>query len=141
MTMRRAPGVLALSVLLAIAGCGGSPSPASHSPTPSAGRTGPKVSAGTVLPEALKFARCSPTEAGTWAAAGVLINPTDKTLSFDISIHIGPADGKPGPAYVKRIDDAAPGKKITWSVPSVPAASPAGPCQIRVQVGKETKAS
>lgn len=126
---------MALAGLVAVAACGGSPKSAD-----SAGKddksTLPALSAGTVQPDALGSAHCTLEPDGAWHANGTVRNAKTSTLSFDVRIHVGPADGKTGPAHVQRVDDVKPGKEVPWSVPNVTVQDPAGPCQIQVAIAK-----
>jgi hypothetical protein len=125
--------LIALVCLAVLAACGGSPE------TPEAKddkSTLPTISAGTVLPDALTEAHCVREASGDWRASGTVKNTTPARRDLDVRIHIGPADGKDGPAQVKLIRDVKPGKSVEWSVLRVVADNPAGPCQIQVAVAK-----
>jgi hypothetical protein len=125
-----------LAGLAILTACGGSPDPQASVKNKDDKSTLPALSVGTVQPDALGSAHCTLEPDGAWHANGTVKNTSTKTLSFDVRIHVGPADGKSGPAHVQRVDEVKPGKEVPWSVPNVTAADPAGPCQIQVAVAK-----
>lgn len=128
--------LIAFAVVAVLSACGGSPSPSDTDQSKGDKSTLPRISAGTVMPEALAAAHCSSNEDGRWKANGSVKNPTDRKLSFEVLIHVGPANGKDGRAHVQAVDDLKPGKSADWSVSNVSADDPDGPCQIQVRVAK-----
>jgi len=127
---------VALIGLVALAACGATPEKSAGDEGKDDKSTLPTVSAGTVVPDALTAAHCVRESNGAWRASGTVKNATTKKLDLDVRIHVGPADGKNGPAHVKLVRDVKPGKSVDWSVLKVTADNPAGPCQIQVAVAK-----
>jgi hypothetical protein len=127
---------MALVGLVVLAACGGKPATTADDGKKDDTSALPTVSAGTVLPDALREAHCVRTSKGSWRANGTVENTTTRKRDLDVRIHIGPANGKEGPAHVKSISDLKAGKSAEWSVLKVTADDPAGPCQIQVAVAK-----
>jgi hypothetical protein len=134
MHVRRA--LIAISALAVLTACGGSPSTSGNDQPNDDKSTLPTVSAGTVMTDALTEAHCVRDKDDRWQASGRVKNTADKKLSFEVRIHIGPADGKEGRAHVQLVDDLKPGKSVEWSVDKVTTDDADGPCQIQVRVAK-----
>lgn len=156
--MSRTRSVAVAAVLLCgLAACGG------PAPTQKAAETGPEgatIKAGALVPEALVDARCAPDAAGAWSASGALTNRTARTMSYDVIVQLGAANGQPSTAYVKRVSDVRAGKTADFTVaitgavtgdatddatggatggatdPTVDRA-PAGPCRIQVRTAPD----
>jgi hypothetical protein len=92
------------------------------------------IGPGTVMADALTEAHCARGADGTWVANGVIKNTTKQTRSFDVNIYVGPADGKAAVAQVVTVKKLAAGKSAPWKAGAVQAASPDGPCYIRVRI-------
>lgn len=128
--------VVAIAVLVsALAACGHDGESAKPSPTAKA--TLPSVSGGTVMTKALTIAHCAHSSTGVWSASGRLHNPTKKKLSVDVIVHVGPPNGSPSTAHVKRVSNIGPDKTVPWAIAVVETNYPAGPCQIQVRVAKK----
>jgi hypothetical protein len=134
--MRTRLALLSVLVIPAlVAGCGGVPK-VTPQPTASAGQAKPQIGPGTVMTDALTEAHCAPNGDGVWSASGVVTNTTKKAIAFDVTIHVGPPDGKDVTAHVTHVAKVPAGKSASWKSPVVEAASPGGPCHIRVRVAK-----
>jgi len=128
--------LVALSALAVLTACAG-PTSAPGKDQPQADKsTLPTVSAGTVMTDALTEAHCVRDKDDRWQASGRVKNTADRKLSFEVRIHVGPADGKEGRAHVQLVDDVEPGKSADWSVDKVATDDADGPCQIQVRVAK-----
>jgi hypothetical protein len=119
-----------------LGGCAAAQRDLAPKPTASAGQATPQIGPGTVMTDALTAAHCARTAKGAWSASGTIKNTTKKPLAFDVTIYVGPPDDKRGTAHVTHVPTVAAGKSATWVSPVVQAASPAGPCHIRVSVAK-----
>lgn len=130
--MTRMPMVAA--VLLALGACGGQ-RPATTQPTPEPQE--PTVSAGALVPNALVDVRCAPDAAGAWSASGRLENTTKQPMSFDVVVHLGPVDGQPATAHVKRVRDVAAGKSQDFTVTITEDTASTGPCHVQVRAAAD----
>lgn len=123
--------------MVLLAGCAAAPEVKPNaSTTPAA----PKVGPGTVLPDALVAAQCTPgatpETAGMWDASGTVKNTTDKKQDLEVLIHVGPPGGGAVQAHVVAVAGLAKDKTADWSAPGITPADPNGPCFIRVRVAK-----
>lgn len=128
--MRTAP-LVAAAALAALAGCTGVSSPGG---TPT---TSPSVSVepvtGQSVPEALRSFTCRADDEGVWSAQGMVANLSSSTHTYAVTAQVGPADGQATTAKQVRVT-VSPRSKEPFSLTKLPAASPDGPCHLRVQV-------
>src|SRR5687768_7332346 len=106
MRMRTAAG---FALVLALTACGGGDAKpkgeASDAPAKKAAMGGalPNVADGTSMPEALSAFVCERDDKGDWKASGAVTNRSKAPVSFQVTVHVGNADGQGAPASTKRI--------------------------------------
>jgi hypothetical protein len=122
-------------LMLCLAGCGLQQPGAKNPPKPDE-----TAAAGVPVPEALVNARCTPDPQGVWSAYGAVRNPTKKTASYEVVVHVGPTNGEDATAVVAEVSDVAPGKTAEFTVAAIQAATPEGPCHIQVRTAKSEQA-
>src|SRR5688500_10366019 len=97
-----------LVLMLALSGCGLGDDAPKAKPKPAATKAAmdgalPNVAEGRSMPEALSDFACEKDDGGTWAASGAVTNRSSKPVSFQVTVHVGTADGQGAPASTKRI--------------------------------------
>lgn len=129
---------LGLALGLVLAGCGGpaadDDAPAPEPPGVANGDSGPSTGApdGEPVPEALRRFRCERDGDGVWSASGRVRNPGSQTRDFQVTVHVGPADGATAPARTTRLVEVPAEKSTTFRLAGVEAASAQGPCHVQV---------
>jgi hypothetical protein len=131
----RIPVAAALALVVALGGCGGSDEPAEPTATKTAE---PKPSAsiavetGKPAPQDLASFRCAADAKGRWNAVAIVSNTTKKAQDYQITVHVGPAEGEASPARTQSIGRINAGGSVTVRVLKIPAAAPDGPCQVQL---------
>jgi hypothetical protein len=123
------------ALTLALTACGGGTPTADPSDKPTkAALEGalPNVSGGTVVPSALQEFTCRRDDKGTWTASGAVVNASKKAISFQVTAHVGPADGSGAKARTKRIAAIQPKGSVRFDLGEIEAASADGPCHVQV---------
>ena len=137
--------VLAVALLLVLAGCGGSSdkAPTATDSTPSAAITGapgttPTLQAprGVPAPEALSRFSCAKNSNGRWTASGYVSNAGKNKATYRVTVYVGPAAGGAGKAKTKEVTDVAAGGSVGFVVGAIPAPKAGGPCHVQVLVGR-----
>ena len=127
----RIAALAAVGVLAVLSGCTGVSSPGG---TPT---TSPSVSVepvtGQSVPEALWGFTCQADDEGVWSAEGTVVNLSSSTHTYAVTAQVGPADGQTTTAKQVRVT-VSPRSKAPFSLSKLPAASPDGPCHLRVLV-------
>ena len=128
--------LVAVSALtLALTACGGGTPTADPSDEPTkAALDGalPTVSEGVLVPGALEEFTCRRDDNGTWTASGAVVNASKKATSFQITAHVGPADGSGVKARTKRIAAIQAKGSVRFDLGELEAGSPDGPCHVQV---------
>jgi len=85
---------------------------------------------GTPVPEALSKFQCV-EEKKSWTATGYVENSGKKAASFQVTVHVGAADGEPQAARTMRLSNVAAGGSVSFEVTKVPSQGD-GPCHVQV---------
>jgi hypothetical protein len=131
-----------LALVLALTACGGDATPDAKS-TPKATSTPakkvaldgslPQVAEGQPVPDALREFVCTRNEKkGTWRATGAVVNDTKKPATFQVTAHVGPADGQGAAARTKRIASVQAHGSVRFDLGAIESRSPDGPCHVQV---------
>jgi hypothetical protein len=126
-----------LALMLALAACGGGDEPkskASGSPSPKVAMAGslPRVPEGRPVPAALTEFVCTRDDKGNWTASGAVVNDTKKSTSFQVTAHVGPADGQGAAARTKRIAAVQAHGSVRFDLGTIESRSDGGPCHVQV---------
>jgi hypothetical protein len=132
--------VVALALTFALSACGvGSDSAEKPSKGASTSRAKqaldaslPQVSDGTPVPAALSGFECTRDDKGTWRASGAVTNDTKKSRTFQVTVHVGPADGEGAAARTKRIAAVQTHGSVRFDLGTIESRSPDGPCHVQV---------
>jgi hypothetical protein len=132
------------ALVLALAGCGGGDPEAKASKTEvkKVAMDGalPRVAEGTPVPEALSDFRCEPDDPSTgsgrsegqWSASGVVSNGTDRPVTFQVTVHVGPVDGQTAKAQTRRVSSVQQNGSVGFELDELDARSADGPCHVQV---------
>lgn len=125
-----------VALVLALGACGGGADPrpkATASPAAEKAMDGalPQVPDGVPVPGALTDFTCERMEE-KWTASGAVSNTTKKPTSFQVTVHVGPADGQGTAARTKRISAVQPNGSVGFELDEIEARSPVGPCHVQV---------
>jgi hypothetical protein len=131
--------VAVLALMLALGACGGGENPsakptkASTSPAKQAlDASLPQVADGTPVPAALSGFECTRDDKSTWRASGAVTNDGKKPRTFQVTVHVGPADGQGAAARTKRITAVQPHGSVRFDLGTIESRSPDGPCHVQV---------
>lgn len=141
--------VVAVVLLLVLAGCGGggsepdatpktavkTSSKASTSPPPAVEPT-TAIPKGTPTPEALSDFRCEQDAEGDWNSTGVLSNSKKNPVTYQVTVFIGQATGGEERAKTKQIPNVTAGGSVTFGIGKIPAPQDGGPCHVQVLATK-----
>ncbi|MGI9083873.1 MAG: hypothetical protein ACR2FE_01105 [Aeromicrobium sp.] len=101
----------------------------------------PQIPDGEPAPAALSDFTCSrdddpSTGSGdakdTWSASGAVSNGTKKPATFQVTVHVGPADGRGAAARTKRITAVQPKGSVSFDLGDIESRSSDGPCHVQV---------
>ncbi|MFI5430197.1 hypothetical protein [Aeromicrobium sp. UC242_57] len=138
--------VVAVALLLVLAGCGGGSSEPAATPSATTAATSSATDAtpttepttatpkGTPAPEALSEFRCEQDAEGRWNASGVLSNSGKAKVTYQVTIYIGQATGGEERARTKQVPSVAPDGSVEFTIKNVPAPKSGGPCHVQVLV-------
>ena len=129
----RSAAVLAL--MLALTACGGGDAkPKDDAPTKKVAMDGalPNVANGISVPEALSDFVCKRDDKGTWTASGAVTNRTKEPVTFQVTVHVGSADGQGAPASTKRISSVQKNGSVGFELDEIETGSPDGACHVQV---------
>lgn len=134
MRMRSA---VVLALMLALTACGGDAEPkadASKAAAKKAAMDGalPNVADGRSMPEALSDFVCDRDDKGTWKASGAVTNRSKEPVSFQVTVHVGTADGQGAPASTKRISSVQKNGSVGFELDEIETRSPDGACHVQV---------
>ena len=132
----RSAAVLAL--MLALTACGGGDAKpqaeASSAAAKKAAMDGalPNVADGRSIPEALSDFVCKRDDKGTWKASGAVTNRAKEPVSFQVTVHVGSADGQGAPASTKRISSVQKNGSVGFELDEIETRAPDGACHVQV---------
>ena len=132
----RSAAVLAL--LLALTACGGGdakPKPeASDPPAKKVAMGGalPNVAEGVPVPGVLSDFVCKRDDKGDWQATGAVTNRTKDPVTFQVTVHVGNADGQGAPASTKRISSVQKNGSVGFEIDEIETDAPDGDCHVQV---------
>ena len=132
----RSAAVLAL--MLALTACGGGDAKpkaeASDAPAKKAAMGGalPNVADGVPVPEALSDFVCTKDDKDNWKASGAVTNRSNEPVSFQVTVHVGSADGQGAPASTKRISSVQKNGSVGFELDEIETGSPDGACHVQV---------
>jgi hypothetical protein len=135
MRMRSA---VVLALVLALTACGGGDAKpraeASNAPAKKAAMGGalPNVADGTSTPEALSDFVCKRDDKGTWKASGAVTNRSKESVSYQVTVHVGSADGQGAPASTKRISSVQKNGSVGFELDEIETKTPDGRCHVQV---------
>jgi hypothetical protein len=129
--------IVAAALVLALGGCGGGGDGAARASGDSVTKVAmdgalPRVAEGTPVPEALSDLRCERDEDGTWSASGVVSNHGAHPATFQVTVHVGPADGHSAPAETRRVSSVQKNGSVGFELDEIQARSVDGPCHVQV---------
>jgi hypothetical protein len=141
----RIPAAAALTLVLALGACGGGgddtgePTSTKTSATKKVAKTATPTPTATVstgtgkpAPQDLTSFRCERDSKGRWNAVAVVSNGTKKAQDYQITVHVGPAEGEPSPARTQSVGRVNAGGSVTVRVLKIPAQATDGPCQVQL---------
>lgn len=132
----RSAAVLAL--MLALTACGGGDAEpkteASDAPAKKAAMGGalPNVADGIPVPTALSEFVCKRDDKGDWTATGAVTNSTNDPVTFQVTVHVGTADGQGAPASTKRITSVQKNGSVGFEIDEIETDAPDGDCHVQV---------
>lgn len=134
MRMRSA---VVLALMLALTACGGDAEPktdASKAAAKKAAMDGalPNVADGRSMPEALSDFVCARDDKGAWKASGAVTNRSKEPVSFQVTVHVGTADGQGAPASTKHISSVQKNGSVGFELDEIETRSPDGACHVQV---------
>ena len=134
MRMRSA---VVLALMLALTACGDDAEPktdASKAAAKKAAMDGalPNVADGRSMPEALSDFVCDRDDKGTWTASGAVTNRSKEPVSFQVTVHVGTANGQGAPASTKRISSVQKNGSVGFELDEIETRSPDGACHVQV---------
>lgn len=129
-----------LALMLALAACGGGSDPGAKPTKTASSSTAkqaldaslPQVADGTPVPAALSGFECSRDDKGNWRASGAVTNDAKKAQTFQVTVHVGPADGEGAAARTKRIVAVQARGSVRFDLGTIESHSPEGPCHVQV---------
>lgn len=126
-----------LALMLALSACGLGGDAPKAKPQPAATKAAldgslPNVAEGRSMPEALTDFVCERDDKGTWSASGAVTNRTSKPVSFQVTVHVGIADGQGGPASTKRLASVQKNGSVGFELDEVESRASDGPCHVLV---------
>ena len=124
---------VAAALVVSLSACGGVPTAKPTSEPTSSALKGslPNVDGGRVVPDALREFTCTRDDKGRWTAAGAVVNTSTKATTFQVTAHVGPADGQGATARTQRIAAIQPKGSVRFDLGELQATSD-GPCHVRV---------
>ena len=107
---------------------------ASDRPSPQVALDGslPRVPEGRSVPAALTEFVCTRDDKGIWTASGAVVNDSKKSASFQVTAHVGPADGQGAAARTKRIAAVQAHGSVRFDLGKIESRSDEGPCHVQV---------
>ena len=133
--------VVALSLFLVLAACGGSdgsPAPTTSTTPAAQPAASPTIAppTGDPVPAALSQFRCDPDGAGTFQATGVLKNSTKVKVTFQVTVYVGEPNGSAQSAKTERLPNVAGGGSVDFAIATIPAPAEGGTCHVQVLTTK-----
>ena len=133
--------VLAVVIVLLLAGCGGGSETKSSKVTATKTQAQPTakptlaIPSGKPVPEALSRFRCRAASKGTWIASGYLTNATKSKVTYQVTVYVGEAAGSQEQARTQQVASVAAGGSVKFIIRKVPAPKVGGPCHVQVLAG------
>ncbi len=132
--------VLAVVVMLVLAGCGGSEAAKKPTAKPTATVTTtkaapkPTVAApiGTPAPESLSQFLCAKDAKGVWNASGTISNSGKSKATYQVTVHVGEAAGSAEQAMTKQLPNIEGRGSVKFALVKVPAPKAGGTCHVQV---------
>jgi len=128
----RSAAVLALMLALTACGGGDAKPKAEASKQAAMGGSLPNVADGIPVPEALSDFVCKRDDKGRWTASGAVTNRTKEPVSFQVTVHVGTADGQGAPASTRRITSVQKNGSVGFELDEIETGSPDGACHVQV---------
>ena len=132
----RSAAVLAL--LLALTACGGGDAkPKAEASDPPAKKVAmggalPNVAEGVPVHGVLSDFVCKRDDKGDWKATGAVTNRTKDPVTFQVTVHVGSADGQGAPASTKRISSVQKNGSVGFEIDEIETDTPDGDCHVQV---------
>ena len=129
---------MVIALMLALTACGGGDAEpktdASKAAAKKAAMDGalPNVADGRSMPEALSDFVCERDDKGTWKASGAVTNRSKEPVSFQVTVHVGAADGRGAPASTKRISSVQKNGSVGFELDEIETRTPDGACHVQV---------
>jgi hypothetical protein len=128
---------VALALVLALSACGlvdDEPKAKPEAAATKAAMDGalPNVAEGRSMPEALSDFACELDDKGTWSASGAVTNRTSKPVSFQVTVHVGTADGEGAPASTRRISSVQKNGSVGFELDKIKTRATDGLCHVQV---------
>lgn len=92
----------------------------------------PHVAGGTSMPEALSDFVCKRDGKGEWTASGAVTNRSKEPVSFQVTVHVGSADGRGAPASTKHISSVQKNGSVGFELDEIDTKTPDGACHVQV---------
>lgn len=131
--------VMAVAILILLAGCGGA-AEKTEAPDTTTAKVAAKPStatpSGKPTPAALSRFRCAKDAKGRWNASGYLANASKVQVTFQVTVYVGEAAGGAEKARTKQVPRVAPGGSVKFAIGRVPAPKEGGPCYVQVLASK-----
>ena len=134
---------MALALCLVLAGCGGGGDDTATPPkakattkvkpsaTPSAKPTR-AAPTGVPAPQALSDFQCFPDDKGIWNSTGLLENTSKKSVTYQVTVFVGQANGKDAKAMTKPYAYVRGGTSVRVELKKLPAPGDAKQCYVQV---------
>ena len=134
MRMRSA---VVLALMLALTACSGDAKPKAEASSATAKKAAmdgalPNVADGKPIPEALSDFVCKRDDKDHWKASGAVTNRSKEPVSFQVTVHVGSADGQGAPAGTKRISSVQRSGSVGFELDEIETDAPDGACHVQV---------
>jgi hypothetical protein len=133
----RSAAVLVLMLVLTACGGGGDAKRDAKASDATAKRVAmggalPNVADGVPVPQALTDFVCKQDDKDNWMASGAVTNRSSDPVTFQVTVHVGSADGQGAPASTKRISSVQKNGSVGFEIDDIETRSPDGACHVQV---------